>query len=575
MTNYATGFFISSGQVRICKGKNENMKIGIYLAYMPHLKSFSLKQEGLGRYMAAIIKSFINNGNEVTIACPKWSVYTVCDLLESENIDQDKVEFLYPKTLPVVLSLYLNKMEPKIKKDKKWKRKIKKSLLNTLDNLVLSIFMIKSFLLSFFIFVAGVLLLIVFSPILIALTVISGFLHVISTIYNKLSIKTFNHFRYNSLFKRIYLRFKRQLSFGEVMEKMRMDCAKLIIKNIKGMKNPVDLWYCPMAFWPEFNLIKGTKIICAPDLVTTEFPINFSPLNVAESTKNVSRTIEQGTYFITYCEYLKKTLLIDKYNKKEENIVAIPHAVNETANFIKFSVSDKAPYFSDIMHEYAKNILNKMVHQSAEMKDYLTGTGEGGTFDFSDIKYIFYASQARGSKNMLSLIQAYEYMLRERNIPVKLILTCNLRAIPSLYQYVYDRTLQYDILTFHGCSNQQLAALYKCAQLSVNPTLYEGGFPFTFGEGMSVGTPSVMGKIPQVLDVVEGYDFKNCLFNPYDYKDIAEKIIYGLNHREELLKSQYPLYEKMMERTWKEVGKEYMKAFKYFYNKDQKEKEAI
>ena len=37
-------------------------------------------------------------------------------------------------------------------------------------------------------------------------------------------------------------------------------------------------------------------------------------------------------------------------------------------------------------------------------------------FDFSDVRYIFYASQNRPHKNILNLIKAYEYILRKKYI---------------------------------------------------------------------------------------------------------------------------------------------------------------
>ena len=66
-----------------------------------------------------------------------------------------------------------------------------------------------------------------------------------------------------------------------------------------------------------------------------------------------------------------------------------------------------------------------------------------------------------------------------------------------------------------------MAAFSHLAVLAVNPTLFEGGFPFTFSEAYSVVTPSIISKIPVVEDVVtDTYLQKRMLFNPYNLDDM-------------------------------------------------------
>ncbi len=539
------------------------MKIGIYLVYPPHSTKFSLKQEGLGRYIASLLEALINQNHKITIACPFWSISAIYELLNSVNIDKDFVEFLYPRSTPLLLKWIYNKEE---RKRRKRKKKIHTSLIKNMDNLFISMILVKNHIIMFLLIVLIIfafLLCIPISVMIILYYVIKGFL---SKSLEKKNLKNNVKKCLNiGIFSKIYWHYKQKFSSVDIKEMLRLDSAKQIARLIKGMAEPVDLWYSPTAFWPEFNDITGVKVICAPDLVTKEFATNFSRNDYSSySTNMVRNTIKRGTNFITYSEYLKTSLLINTFGKDEKNIVAIPHAVNETKPYIDVRECFCRPGLNyDVNLRYAKDVLKGL--RDINQSEYIRGCDCRGFFDFSDIKYIFYASQARENKNILSLIKAYEYLLREKNIKVKLFLTCNFD--PIIQKYIYQKRLQYDILPFHGCTNQQLAALYKCAELSVNPTLYEGGFPFTFGEGMSVGTPSVMGKIPQVLEGIGNFELDCCLFNPYDYKDIAQKIIYGLEHREELYNLQKPLFEKMMERTWTDVGNEYIQAFQYFINK--------
>jgi glycosyltransferase involved in cell wall biosynthesis len=51
------------------------------------------------------------------------------------------------------------------------------------------------------------------------------------------------------------------------------------------------------------------------------------------------------------------------------------------------------------------------------------GTANPTRFDSGDVKFIFYASQFRPNKNVLSLLRAYDHLRKQRYIAHKLILT--------------------------------------------------------------------------------------------------------------------------------------------------------
>lgn len=557
------------------------MKIGIYLGYPPCGKSFSLKKEGLGRYLAFLIKGFTKNNNEIVIACPRWVVDAVNELIEEENISRELVKFLVPTDMPFIYKIYLKHIDKEVKFKNRRIWRLQKVTSCLIDRIIETLICTKNAVLfaaiSIVLILLGVLTL-PFTLIILLLLTIRKIIKALGRIFLKTQDeeKTTKDrmkkiIKQNRVTRLVLNKIRQSLDTTMVKEKMRKSSAKEIINKINRMTEPMDVWYCPMAFWNEFNLINGTKVICVPDLVTTELPLNFTDSDYTVATDNVKNTINNGTYFITYCEYLKTSLLINKFSKSHEDVIAIPHATNNMLEFIDVEGYFKdSAWRGDVNNYFCKNIIMPYItNNSINMVEYLTSQGIGN-FSYKDIKYIFYSSQVRPNKNILTLIKAYEYILREKNIPIKLILTGNITLNKDIYDYIKDNRLQYDILSFYNVSNQQLAALYKQAELVVNPTLYEGGFPFTFGEGMSVGTPSIMSDIPQVMEVIKGYDLEDCIFDPYDYKDLASKIIYGLNHREEIYLKQKILYEKLEKRSWEDICKDYQKAFEYFITKDKK-----
>ena len=555
------------------------MKIGLYMAYAPYVKEFTLKKEGLGRYLSFLLKAFKDNGYEVVIACPRWCIEAIDELMEENNIARDSVEFVVPKSDPALYSLY--RMFKKKKKLTKYKPKgkIKIAAYKVLGKVIDNIFSTFSMLKIMIFFFILMILCIICAPIIILLgllmTIYLGGKKVLRKGGERNNIKSQikKIIMRISVLRHIYIMIHDMPLRQQFQEKIRKASALEVIRKANFMKAKPDIWYCHTAFWTEFSNIKGTKVVCVPDLVTTEFPFPFSKGEFIEATENIRRTIKNNRYFITYCDYLKNSLLINQFGKEVDNVIAIKHAQNDMLSFIDLrEYFEEKNFVGDVNDCFVKDVIFKnLLGHMICCNEYLSGGSPQNIIVIRDMDYIFYPSQSRGNKNMLTLLRAYKCLLRERNIPIKLFLTCNYLEDDELRQFIYNNRLQYDVLSFNNVSNQELAALYYGAKLVVNPTFYEGGFPFTFGEGMSVGTPSIMSDIPQVREVLQNYDigqYEKWLFDPFSYIDLSEKIIFGLENKELLYQEQKYIYDLLKIRTWNDVGKEYVEAFQYFLRRE-------
>ena len=59
------------------------------------------------------------------------------------------------------------------------------------------------------------------------------------------------------------------------------------------------------------------------------------------------------------------------------------------------------------------------------------------------------------------------------------------------------------------------------------------------------------------------------MFDPYNWRDMADKIEYWLPKTEELYQKELPLYKELEKRTPDVVAAEYVEAFKRFITLDQ------
>ena len=159
------------------------------------------------------------------------------------------------------------------------------------------------------------------------------------------------------------------------------------------------------------------------------------------------------------------------------------------------------------------------------------------------------------------LLKAYEYLLRKCYLKHKLFLTGSPEHQLEVQQFVINHRLQNDVIFLNRLTVSELAACYKLADLAVNPTLSEGGLPFTFSEALSVGTPVVMSRIPVAEEVLTDRHMQDVtFFDPFDYLDCARRIEWAVSHREELLEIQNKVFVKFTKRTWSDVVTEHIRV---------------
>lgn len=532
------------------------MNIGIFLGYGPQVV---LNKEGLGRYLAGLLKGFTKNDSTVTIACPYWLNNSVEELLNDFSIDKERITFVQTKKNPLIWEIFKGYSEWRKKKNKsKIIINIKNKLYKIIRVSFEKIATCKSWPILFLISALGLITGIISAVSIKFLNVINRILilkitNIISKIVNIIQAKIKAILNVDDVLLSI---------FNAMVDAENDD----LIKEINSIEK-CDVWFVPSIFWPQVNNIKnGIVVVNAPDLVSENYPIGFSDAYNANNVIDKCRkTLRDAEYFITYCEYLRKSLLIDEYFVISSHSVAITHANNSMLDYINIDKRLIGNSNIDCNGKFSRDIIRCNLYRCSADSWYKHN------FCIDNVHYIFYASQCRPHKNMLNLIKAYEYLLRKKFIRYKLFLTGSSLS-KDIKKYIKEHCLNNEIIIFPAVSAKALAALYCCADLVVNPTLYEGGFPFTFGEGMSVGTPSIMSDIPQTRDVLSNAGLDEIMFDPYNWMDIAEKIEWGLKNKEYLYNLELPLYEQMSKRTYEVVADDYIKAFEYFIELDRKEK---
>lgn len=531
---------------------------GIFLAYAP---TVDLRKEGLGRHLIAFLKATTQRDDvRFLVACPSWSKDSLLELCGSEGVNPNDFEIITPSSKPILLRAF-EFYQAYRARPRKLGRLLRIANVLRLQYLSHRHWVEAKFassrsiwsllILSFYLLMLGLIIIpfaLTASLISFARSISPWVLHFIkrqikkkpqtSLAISKLRTLT-NNPKDNSFSYRLF----------RFMEKHEL---ALLVQQINSLKH-VAAWYSPTAFWPVFNQISAPRLMCVPDVVLTEFPIGFANVGgnrFLENFQQVECAIRGCGNFVTYSEQIKWSTLVERYAISADTVHVIHHAPNNLNQWVTISNFPDAEATST---HYCQWLLSTTTYNKASNSSYANG------FLNSSVRFIFYASQFRPNKNVLSLLRAYEHLLRKRFIGHKLILTGRQAALPEVGMFIRKHHLENDVLCLHGLTTAELAACYRLADLAVNPSLSEGGCPFTFTEALSVGTPVVMARIPVTMEVLNNQSLdKVMFFDPYNWKDMADRIEWAIHHRDELLTIQKPIYDQLTQRTWGDVVNEYI-----------------
>jgi len=347
-----------------------------------------------------------------------------------------------------------------------------------------------------------------------------------------------------------------------ILNLVSMEELRLLNRKILGL-NDIDCWFFPFPRYAAAFKVKTPKVVSLPDLVHLDFPTRFLQLdeNYYSLIEEISDSLKSATKVITYSNYVCENHVVKNNYAKGENVVVINHAPIDLSSQIAITNSTSSHKGNlrttslEIIQNYVRNL---SINENNYNSEYIA------QLPFEDIKYFFISSQNRPHKNYLNTIKAYEKLLREQYINAKLLVTGDLYG--EVLDYINARRLHLDVLSLHALPAKVHAAFYACAELTLAPSLFEGGFPFVFSESLSLNTPVLLSDIPVVREVLPSPIYDQFIFDPYSIQDIVSKVSWAMDNRTELLTNQKKILRKMKNRTWENVADEYSNVFKQSCN---------
>lgn len=525
-------------------------RLGVFLGFQPGV---NLASEGISRLLAFILKENIKTSDQLVIFCPAWLIDSLQILLKDNKIPVDNFEIITTNTIPLGV-----RIKELLGNKKKKKKKVSRTSL-LLSKIKLNSKKLITFLASDFFSTSSIMTLILKSLGYLLLIILAlPFAVLLFLIYSLLKVAVY-------LFRPVKNSFSKAISnnsmvtkFKSILAKSRGSIYQMVIDgelkklvNIVNVRTDIGACFVPSMAWPQIKDLKCGVILAAPDIVFYDFPTQFK--GVGGIHKRIRDSISSANRLICYSNYVRDTHLYDKCGVPIDKITVIKHANVDMNQHLEVP---KAIEKFITMKQNARQIVNKYISEKFSPGHVLYNT------DIDNFDYVIYSSQFRPHKNIPNLIKGFGVIKRDFQRDVKLIVTGDILKIPEINEIIRAFHLENDIFVFHNISSELLAALNTLAKCAVNPTLFEGGFPFTFSEAYSVGTPSVMSKIPVVVDEIKNIELRDkMLFDPENPFSIAEKILWAIDNTSDLYKEQEALYQQFSKRDWKVVASEYSEVF--------------
>jgi glycosyltransferase involved in cell wall biosynthesis len=514
---------------------------GIYLAYPPSIR---LANEGLGRFLAEFLRAAADREDaRFVVACPGWMRQSLAELCSHAGIPDGAIEILAPAGKPGILILADLLDRPKRSLSPGPVAARRRSRVSRLVRRLLPVGVAARLRSTWAVTLAVLLVL----PLAVAIMVVAAAVRIVGRTLKRI-VKRRSKETDQPAPRRRLARYRERL--GRVRHSQTLLAAEMeLVHGLIARRPEIAAWYCPNAFWPEFNRLNGPRLLCVPDFVVADFPVEFARIGgdaFGETVRRIERTIATGDHFVTYSDDVRRSTLLKRFGIEEHRVSVVPHGANRLDRVLDEAVGCVGtPGREAACRELLRSAMKK-AESVADRPPAVPAAGPG--------PFLFYASQIRPNKNVGTLLTAFHHLVRTRFVGHRLVMTGSPHVMPEIAALVSALGLQDEVLFLRGLSEPELAACYHLADLAVNPSLSEGGCPFTFTEAVSVDTPVVMARIPVTEEViVDPLLQSRMLFDPYDWRDVAATIERGLADANELLALQKPLYHRLARRSWREV----------------------
>lgn len=182
-----------------------------------------------------------------------------------------------------------------------------------------------------------------------------------------------------------------------------------------------------------------------------------------------------------------------------------------------------------------------------------------------DIPYLLFVSTIEPRKNIITLIQAFNYLKAQYKIEHNLILIGKKGwKYQEIFNAIAKSPYNKNILHLDYLSDQLVALFYKLATVFIYPSYYEGfGLPVL--EAMTLGTPVICSNTSSLPEVVGNAAIQ---FNPNNFLELADAIREVINNNQFQQDLVTKGYQQANNFSWEKTAKKTLDAYRYISSRE-------
>ncbi|MBP7251857.1 MAG: glycosyltransferase [Alphaproteobacteria bacterium] len=322
----------------------------------------------------------------------------------------------------------------------------------------------------------------------------------------------------------------------------------------------VDCAYVPNLASPYAKHITKPMVVSFPDYVTREYPELFDRTWMYLARRNAMAVLARAAATVSFCEYVRRHHAVEYCLVPQERAFLIHHGPFPVDSYIHDSEGKLLSPAScaGLLHDYVVQRYNRENFSHEFDAYYAMALPQ---WDFMAQRYIMLSTQNRPYKNVLRVIRAVHLLNRKDGLNLKIIMTG--APTEEIARYIHKHYLYEDVIAITRVSEKIHSALFRCAALAIQPSLFEGGFTATLSQAVSVGVPVLLSRMHAHIERLPYEGNEETYFAPQSTRELAKKILWALENRTELLMKQEKIYHQLAQRSWDNVADDYDRVFRF------------
>lgn len=292
-------------------------------------------------------------------------------------------------------------------------------------------------------------------------------------------------------------------------------------------KNSIDIYHISQNGIGMSEKLNCLKIVTIHDLIPYIMPETVGKGYLMKFLKDMPNIIEMADAIITVSECSKNDIL-RFFPVNPEKIFVTPLSANE----------DYKPLNKNMCREYLYNKYK------------------------IDAPFILYIGGFSPRKNVRSLINAYEMLVKEAGISEKLVI-CGAKRdeLEKIISLSTKTSVSSKIIFTDYVPEHDLPIFYSGSEVFVYPSLYEGfGLPPL--EAMSCGTPVITSNVSSIPEVTKD---SALLINPNDTELLARSIHAVLTNNNLSLTLSKKGFSRSLSFSWEKTAEKTLKVYEKLY----------